>query len=220
MDPRKIQQIIDAGVDFDIQEILQKAWVLFKTRASFHIGFMFIIGATQAFFAYYLEDFVSIYSILLAPALIAGFYLVANRLSQEEYVDFQNYFDGFKYWLLVVTINLISGILTVLGIFALIVPGIYLAVGYMFAMLFGIFGGFDFWTSMEMSRKLVTTNWWKFFGFVLILLLLNIAGLLAFIVGILITVPVTYLAIYVLFEQLTEDAVDESPEGEKTITHL
>ena len=90
----------------------------------------------------------------------------------------------------------------------------------MFAMLFGIFGGFDFWTSMEFSRKLVTTNWWKFFGFVLILLLLNIAGLLAFLIGILITVPVTYLAIYVLFEQMTKDAVDESSEGEKTITHL
>jgi len=146
--------------------------------------------------------------------MIAGFYLVGNRLSQGEYVDFQNYFDGFKYWFPVIVINLISGILTVLGIFALILPGIYLGVAYIFSMLFGIFGGFDFWTSMEMSRKLVTTNWWKFFGFVMILFLLNVVGLLALLVGILITVPVSYLAIYVLFEELTADAVIESPTQE------
>ncbi len=216
MDPRKIQQIIDSGVDFDIQEILSKAWVLFKARASFHIGFMFIIGAIQASFALYLEDFISIYTILIAPALVTGFYLVGNRLSQGIYVDFQNYFDGFKYWFPVIVINLISGVLTVLGIFALIIPGIYLGVSYIFAILFGVFGGFDFWTSMEYSRKLVTTNWWKFFGFVLVLFLLNIAGLLALLVGILITVPVSYLAVYVLFEELTAEAFVESSEDEIT----
>jgi uncharacterized membrane protein len=206
MDRRKLEGILAGGVDFQIQEILEKAWVLFKARAAFHIGFMFVIGSIQAVFTIYLEDFLSIYTILLAPALVAGFYLVANRISQGEYLDFQNYFDGFKYWLLVVTINLVSGILTVLGIIALIVPGVYLGVGYIFAILFGVFGGFDFWTSMEYSRRIVHTNWWKFFGFVLVLLLLNIAGLLALLIGLLVTVPVTYLSIYVLFEDLTGEA--------------
>jgi uncharacterized membrane protein len=212
MDRRKLEEIIAGGVDFQIQEILEKAWVLFKARAAFHVGFMFVIGSIQAAFTIYLEEFLSIFTILLAPALVAGFYLVANRISQDEYVDFQNYFDGFKYWLLVVTINLVSGILTVLGIIALIIPGIYLGVGYVFAILFGVFGGFDFWTSMEYSRRLVHTNWWKFFGFILVLVLLNIAGLLALLIGLLVTVPVTYLSIYVLFEELTQGAVEEIEE--------
>jgi uncharacterized membrane protein len=209
MDRRKLEEIIAEGVDFQIQEILEKAWVLFKARAAFHIGFMFVIGSIQAAFTIYLEEYLSIFTILLAPALVAGFYLVANRISQVEYLDFQHYFDGFKYWLIVVTINLVSGILTVLGLIALILPGIYLGVGYVFAILFGIFGGFDFWTSMEYSRRLVHTNWWKFFGFLLVLVLLNIAGLLALLIGLLVTVPVTYLSIYVLFEDLTKEASEE-----------
>ena len=209
MDRRKLEGIIAEGVDFEIQDILEKAWVLFKARAAFHIGYMIVIGSIQAAFTIYLEEFLSIYTILLAPALVAGFYLVANRISQEEYVDFQNYFDGFKYWLLVVTINLVSAILTVLGIIALIVPGIYLAVGYVFAILFGVFGGFDFWTSMEYSRRLVHTNWWKFLGFLLVLLLLNIVGFISLLVGLLVTVPMTYLSIYVLFEELTREAAEE-----------
>jgi hypothetical protein len=213
MDRNKLEQIIAGGVDFQIQEILEKAWVLFKARALFHVGFMILIGSIQVVFVQYFEEFISIYTILLAPALVAGFYLVGNRINRGDYVDFQNYFDGFKYWLIVITINLVSGILTVLGIIALIIPGIYLAVGYLFAILFGIFGGFDFWTSMEYSRRIVHTNWWKFFGFVLVLLLLNIAGLLALLIGILVTVPVSYLSVYVLFEDLTSDAVAEVEES-------
>jgi hypothetical protein len=212
MDRRKLEQIIAGGVDFQIQEILEKAWALFKARAAFHVGYMFLIASIQVAFTLYLKDFISVFTILLAPALIAGFYLVANRISQGDYLDFQNYFDGFKYWLVVVTINLVSGILTVVGIIALIIPGIYLAVGYMFSMLFGIFGGFDFWTSMEYSRRLVHTNWWKFFGFVMVLVLLNIAGVLALVIGLLVTVPLTYLSIYVLFEDLTKEAAEEIEE--------
>ncbi|WBL43597.1 hypothetical protein PBT90_02690 [Algoriphagus halophytocola] len=209
MDQHKIHRIIESGVDFNINQILSKAWEMFKEKALFHIGFMVIIVCVQAAFAEYAESFTPIYTIFISPPLICGFYMVANRQSQKEYLEFQNFFDGFKYWWNLVIANLISSILAVLGIILLIVPGVYLLVGYMFCLLFVIFGGFDFWTSMELSRKLVTTNWWKFFTFGLVLLAMNIAGVLCLIVGLLVSIPMTYLAVYVLFEELTIDAVPE-----------
>lgn len=212
MNQSKIQRIIDSGVDFNIGDILGKAWEMFKSRALFHFGFMVLVGAIQAGFTVYLKDYTFLYTIFLAPPLVCGFYLVANRQSQKEYLDFQNYFDGFKYWWDLVITNLISSILIVLGVIFLIIPGVYLLIGYMFCLLFVIFGGFDFGTSMELSRKMVHTNWLKFFLFGLALLALNIAGLLCFIIGIFITIPITYLAIYILFEELTVDAIDEEPK--------
>lgn len=219
MDPRKLQQIIESRPDFDIREILEKGWEMFKAKPLFHLGFMVVIGGTQAIFNYFLEDFLFIYTIFLAPAFIVGFYLVGNKISQGDYFDFQNYFDGFKYWLPVVIVNLFTGLLSVVGLIFLIVPGIYLLVSYMFSLLFVIFGGFDFWESMEYSRKLVTANWWKFFAFGLVLLLINLAGLLALIIGVFITVPVTYLSVYALFEQLTESAATVDPEESEPIIH-
>lgn len=216
MDQAKIQRIIDSRVDFDIKEILTKALDMFKSRALFHVGYMVLVASVQAGFTLYLPDYTFIYSILLAPPIVCGFYLVANRQSQKEYLDFQNYFDGFKYWWDLVSTNLISSIVIVLGIICFVVPGIYLLIGYMFCLLFVIFGGFDFWTSMELSRRLVHTNWFKFFLFGLALLALNIAGFLFFIVGLFVTVPMTYLAVYILFEELTIDAVEEA-EGELTV---
>ncbi|WP_296703550.1 hypothetical protein [Algoriphagus sp.] len=209
MDQIKLQRIIDSGVDFNISTIIDKAWEMFKARAMFHIGFAFLISTIQLAFTLYLEDFVFIYTIFLSPPLVAGFYLVANRMSQGQYVDFQNYFDGFKYILPLVIVNLISAILIVCGILIFIIPGIYLGVGYLFSLLFVLFGGFDFWPAMELSRKLVHTNWWKFFGFVLVLLLINIGGFLCLVVGLLATIPLTYLSVYVLFEELTIDAADD-----------
>lgn len=213
MDQYKLHRIIDSGVDFNISQIIDKAWELFKARAMFHIGFAFLIGSIQAFFSIYLEDYAFIYSIFIAPPLVAGFYLVGNRMTQKEYFDFQNYFDGFKYILPLIIVNLISSILIVCGLILLIVPGIYLGVGYMFSLLFVLFGGFDFWQAMEFSRRVVHTNWWKFFGFVLVLILLNIGGFLFLIVGLLVSIPVTYLSVYVLFEELTIDAADTVDEG-------
>lgn len=212
MNPIKLQRIIDSGVDFNISNVIDKAWEMFKARAMFHIGFAFLISSIQLAFTLYLEDFVFIYSIFLSPPLIAGFYLVANRMSQTEYVDFQNYFDGFKYILPLIIVNLITAIFMVAGLVLFILPGIYLGVGYMFSLLFVLFGGFDFWPAMEYSRKLVHTNWWKFFGFVLLLLLINIGGFLCLIVGLLVTIPLTYLSVYVLFEELTIDAADDEKE--------
>ncbi|MBN3584237.1 hypothetical protein JYB64_17705 [Algoriphagus aestuarii] len=209
MDPIKLQRIIDSGVDFNISTIIDKAWDLFKARAMFHIGFAFLVFSIQLAFTLYLEDFVFIYSIFISPPLIAGFYLVANRISQNDYVDFQNYFDGFKYILPLIIVNLITSIFIVAGIVLLIIPGIYLGVGYMFSLLFVLFGGFEFWTAMELSRRLVHANWWKFFGFVLFLLLINIGGFLCLIVGLLVTIPLTYLSVYVLFEELTIEAADD-----------
>jgi uncharacterized membrane protein len=209
MDQIKLQRIIDSGVDFNISIIIDKAWEMFKSRALFHIGFAFLISTIQLAFTLYLEDFVFIYSIFLAPPLVAGFYLVANRMSQGEYVDFQNFFDGFKYMLPLIVVNLITAIFILCGIILFILPGIYLGVGYLFSLLFVLFGGFDFWTAMEISRKLVHTNWWKFFGFVLILLLINIGGFLCLVVGLLVTIPLTYLSVYILFEELTIDAADD-----------
>ncbi|SIO16683.1 hypothetical protein [Algoriphagus halophilus] len=213
MDQLKLQRIIDSGVDFNISNIIDKAWEMFKARAMFHIGFAFLISTIQLFFTLYLEDFAFIYSIFLSPPLVAGFYLVANRMSQNEYVDFQNYFDGFKYILPLIIVNLITAIFIIAGLVVFILPGIYLGVGYVFSLLFVLFGGFDFWPAMEYSRKLVHTNWWKFFAFLLLLLLINIGGFLCLIVGLLVTIPLTYLSIYVLFEELTIDAADEEGEG-------
>jgi len=207
MDRAKLELIISKGVDFEIKDILTRGWETFKVNPIMHVGYTFLLMFVQFLFTFFLEDYIFIFTIFLAPALVTGFYLIANRISQQEFFDFPDYFHGFRYWLAVIIVNLISSILVVLGIFLFVLPAIYLLVSYMFCLLFTVFGGFEFWTSMELSRRLVSTNWFKFFLFGLVLLLINLAGILTLGVGLLITIPWSYFSVYVLFEELTEDAV-------------
>jgi uncharacterized membrane protein len=76
-------------------------------------------------------------------------------------------------------------------------------------MLMGIFGGLDPWQAMEWSRKLITRNWWQFFALLMILIAMNVVGLLLAGVGLLVTFPITFLVLYVIFEELTQEVFSE-----------
>ena len=141
-------------------------------------------------------------SLLVTGPLMAGFYIVANKISKGEPYEFGTFFKGFDFFVPLLLFTLISTIFIALGLVAFIVPGIYLAVAYTFAPLFIVFAKMEFWDSMEFSRKLVTKRWWNIFGFVLLLFLINMAGVLAFLVGLLFTIPLTYCAIYAAFEDI------------------
>jgi hypothetical protein len=207
MNSEKLNQLLESNIDFDIKAAFAKAWVIYKSQALMHVSFMLLLLSIQGAFVIYLEQYVLIFSIALAPPLYSGLYLVANKISLGQPISYSDYLGGFNYWWLTFAIWLIAQLIVVLGLFALVAPGIYLAVGYFFAVLMGMFGGFDFWTSMELSRKLITRNWWKFFVLVLILILMNVATVITYGIALVITMPMTFFVSYVIFEELTGEAL-------------
>lgn len=74
---------------------------------------------------------------------------------------------------------------------------------YFFAPLFVIYHDLSFWPAMEASRRMVYTRFWKITGFVGLLALLNIAGTILCCIGLLVTIPVTYIAMYNAFMDQT-----------------
>lgn len=197
------------GYDFDIINVLERGFGLFLKQPILSIAYTLLILSVQFLFALYLREATLLYSVFLAPPLFSGFYFVANKISQGENVVYPDFFKGFSVGRVVVLIWLVGQILTALGVFLLVIPGIYLAVAYSFSVLMAIFGGFDFWTALEESRKLITVKWWKFFLFSLAILTMNLLGFLIIGLGLLVTIPVTFYATYVLFEDLTFDIFSE-----------
>ena len=209
MTPTQIEKLFRQFPEFSIQESISKGWELYKDQWLNTLAYSLLVFSIQGISTYFLEDYALIVSIFLSPPLTAGFFLIANRIGRGVEIQFSNYFEGFSYWGILIVISLISGILTFFGILALILPGIYLAVAFMFGIPFALFSGMNFWVSLELSRRLITMNWWKFFGFVIVLIGLNILGFLCFFVGLMVTIPVSYFAIYAVFEELTADALAE-----------
>jgi hypothetical protein len=224
MQEDKLARLIEtSNVDFDIQNVFLKAWELYKSRALLHSSFMLLMLSIQGIFVLYAAEFSLVYSILLAPPFYSGYFLVANKISNREAVKYGDFFGGFGYWMITVSIWLIAQMIVAVGLLLFIVPGIYLAVSYIFATLFGIFGGFNFWQSLEYSRKLVARNFWMFLAFVLILAIINLgpAALsllnpgfaIAFAVWICVSIPISFLAVYVVFEELTSEVFTEEDKS-------
>lgn len=83
-------------------------------------------------------------------------------------------------------------LLTVTGLLALVGFGgmVYLSVRWFFALPLVIDKGLDFWPAMRLSWKVVGKHWWMTLWLVVVWGVIASVGLLACVVGVLVTVPV------------------------------
>ncbi|SHN27092.1 hypothetical protein SAMN04488057_11571 [Cyclobacterium lianum] len=210
MNKKHLDQLTAGNYDFDIEAAFRKGWDTFRKVGIYSVSFALLIISVQFLFMMYAPEYLFVFSLFLAGPLFAGFYLVANKVSQGEPIQYPDFFRGFGYYIPVILVWIVGQFLTVIGVFALVLPGIYLLVAYMFGILISLFFGLDFWNSLEYSRKIIHRQWFKFFTFGFFLALINIAGALLFGIGLVISIPVTYYAIYHVFESITGQVAVEN----------
>jgi len=68
--------------------------------------------------------------------------------------------------------------------------------------LFIIFRGMSFWEAMEASRKVVSKNYIQVLLFLIVLGILLVVGAMICLVGLLVAVPIYFLAVYSAFEDI------------------
>ena len=100
----------------------------------------------------------------------ACIYFLLKKIRGER-VRVETAFAGFKASLVHLFLaGFVTEVLTVLGFVCLILPGIYLFVAWFFTLPLVIDKRLDFWPAMRISRRIITRHWWKFLGFLLVLL--------------------------------------------------
>jgi predicted Ser/Thr protein kinase/uncharacterized membrane protein len=145
----------------------------------------------------------SFLGLLVGGPLLGGLYLFFLKRIRGETTTVETAFSGFSNRFLHLFLGFfVPATLMALGFICLILPGIYLAVAWMFTLPLVIDKGLDFWSAMELSRKTVTRHWWKFFGFGIIFLLLGLAGILFCLVGFFITAPIVMASLMYAYEDI------------------
>jgi serine/threonine protein kinase len=147
---------------------------------------------------------------LLKGPLVGGLQLYFLHKIRGQRATVEIAFSGFSsHFLHLFLAGFVTTTLTTLGYFCLILPGIYLTIAWTFTVALVIDRQLHFWSAMELSRKVVTKHWWKFFGFAIVLTLLKLAGLLAFIVGLFIALPIAIAALMFAYEDVfSSDGAD------------
>ena len=200
------QPKMDVNVDYQVHigDYFSTGMNLFKQNLGNFIGFTLVFLIINSVLSF-IPVVGSIISMGVNGPLVAGYYLVAKKLINNETTEFGDFFAGFSYFLPLFLAGLVSSLFITLGILLLVLPGIYLAVGYFFTTLLIIDKDLTFFEAMETSRKLVTKRWFSFFGFGLLIGLLNMCGVLLFGLGMMFTVPLTMCAIAAAYDDIVNN---------------
>lgn len=110
-------------------------------------------------------------------------------------------YDPEYFWRYVAT-TFLAGFIIIGGLILLIIPGIIFAVRLKFAGYLVIDKKMNPFEAIKESWKITKGSAWNILLFELLVLLLNIAGILALVAGLLVTIPLTTLASVYVYKKL------------------
>ena len=213
---QRIEKIAESGYEFNFDKYFSEGWDLFRKDPGQLILYTIILLAISIGLGL-IPIIGPVASLLIGPALNAGFYVGLRRIDQGGKVEIGDFFKSFDSWLQLFLFALVSGLLAALAFILLIIPGIWFAVAISLGYPLVVFAKTEFWDSIKLSVKLVNKKWFNFLGLLIVLAFINIIGAILLGLGLLITIPFTFGVLYACYK----DIVGFETEVERDITdHL
>jgi hypothetical protein len=97
---------------------------------------------------------------------------------------------------------LLQVILIMIGFVLLVLPGIYLMFAYIYAMPLIVEKKMGPWQALETSRRALTRVWFRFFGFLWLITLINMLGVFTLGIAWIWTIPWSILAMAMVYEKI------------------
>jgi len=140
--------------------------------------------------------------VVLHGPLIAGMHIFTTKKLLGRRAEVADLFTGFNFFLPTFVASLLIALFVSIGMILCIIPGLVLTAMYTFTYLFIVDKRMDFWAAMQASHEVVRRDYFGFTMFVVLMLLVNLLGLLCCVVGLLVTVPATWAAITVAYNEI------------------
>jgi uncharacterized membrane protein len=139
---------------------------------------------------------------LIQGPLIAGFHIFTMKKLMGRNAEFADLFKGFNYFVPALVASLLIGVFVFAGTLLCLIPGLVVAAMYKFTYLFIVDKRMDFWPAMQASHAVVKNDYFGFTMFLILAFLVNVLGCLCCIVGLLVTIPLTFAAITVAYKEI------------------
>jgi hypothetical protein len=193
----------DRGVTLDFMSCYERSWALLKANFWPLVGVSFLISVIHGILLGIEGKGLYFIGPIFNGVIGAGlFYYFLLRIRGQP-ATVADAFAGFtKAFLRLVVIGILVSVFVTVGCICLILPGIYLGVAYVFAPIVAVDKGLEFWDSMELSRRVVTRNWWRVFALLLLFIPVLLVGVLALGVGIFVAIPFAMGALVYAYEDL------------------
>jgi hypothetical protein len=185
-----------------ISDLFNRAWNRIRDNLALVVGLTVVYGLASA-----VCTAVPVVGGFLVAALYPGYLMGLLRIQQQQTLDFQDFFWSFQdvnRFIHVILGSFLISLFLLVGFVCLIVPGIYLSVALCLAPLTIVYVKTDAIDSLKTSRDLIEGHWWFVGNFLFAVTLINLAGFVSLLVGLLISIPVSTLMHYELMLALQE----------------
>ena len=204
---------------FDTSASLKRGWELFKAnkKALVLITLLFVIvGSIQNIkskgdmeIELGIFPLLAILAILLYGAQLfiqLGWLKSLLKVEDGGSIQFKEIFNyGNLFWKYV-AVSILYMLITAAGFILLIIPGFYFMLKYLFAPIIVIDKEVSIREAFDHSKTLTQDIKWKLLGFLIVMGLVNLLGILALGIGVLVTLPVTALALIHIYRNLGQEA--------------
>ncbi|HTS19693.1 MAG TPA: GYF domain-containing protein [Verrucomicrobiae bacterium] len=195
-------EILARDYRIDIGRCIGRGWELVKANFWLLVGSCFLVFVIMAAVGA-IPILGVIAGLIVDGVLLGGLYLLFLKRIRGESAAVGDAFAGFSLaFVQLMLAQLVVGLLSSVGFLLCILPGVYLAVAWSFAVPLVIDKKLDFWPAMELSRKVISHHWWTMFGLLIVAGLVFALGVLGCVVGVFITGSIATAALMYAYEDV------------------
>ena len=197
---------------FSDSAVLSLGWSQFKENAGFWIGAIIVgmigIGIPGAFASALAERygflsflFMVVYFVM-AILVSIGWVQLAIHTVEKKKLEMATLFTGYKKILPYLGLMILMIIAVYAGLFLFVIPGVMLITMFFLAPYLVIDQGLGPIAALKESMKLTKGARWDILGFIFVGGIVSILGFLCLGIGMLVTIPVVYIAQAAVYKQL------------------
>jgi hypothetical protein len=175
---KPLDHLIAAGYRVNAIQYLKQGWRNFWCYPIGLLGFVLLftlLSQVPLLLGPWLGQFLSL---AVAVVMMTGIALLVWKQLRRHRPSFMDLFPGWHTIAQLIVCTILGTVMAIAGLFLFIIPGIYLIVAYTFSFLLIADRGMGAWQALEMSRRVVSKNWWGVCGLTALAMVLITGGMM------------------------------------------
>ncbi|MBN2094184.1 MAG: hypothetical protein JW740_02335 [Candidatus Zambryskibacteria bacterium] len=206
---------------FSIEESFKYAWGKFKENlktsvlATLFIVVLSLVNWKEDHFSFLL--FLAVLILIIISIIVKmGYSKLFLRMYDGEKPEFFDIFREYRIFWRYLGVSIFLTLTVASGLLLLIIPGIFWAVRFSFAPLIVIDTKIEPIRAMRESWTITKGSFWKLLGFYVLIALINLVGVMFFLVGLLVSLPISTFSSINVYRKLSDEKaglIKTSPEN-------